>query len=67
MEELNISNVESIQAGHLASLHFQMCSICIGPKREKMKAQSEESRNDLCWLQELVKRMAVLGCEEPMH
>ena len=43
-------NVEWHKAGHLTSLHFRMCGIRTRPKREKMKAQSKESRNDLCWL-----------------
>ena len=43
-------HVEQIDTWHLTSLHSWMFCICHHPKKEKMKAWSEELRNDLNWL-----------------
>ena len=54
-------NVERIDTQYLTSLHLRMFCICHHQQKEKAKAQSEESRNDLYRLWTGIKRIPVLG------
>ena len=54
-------NVERIDTWHLTPPHLWMFCICHHQQKEKVKAQSKESRNDLYWLWTGIKGIPVLG------